>query len=79
MSFYLSPEIREEIMFWWFMFAVNIVNPYVFRCVFFNVLDGFNIKYPEKMKRNSTWLFIGIIMCINAHLYALSILWQYLQ
>lgn len=79
MSLYLGPEIREEIMFWWFMFLVNLLNPYIFRCIFFGVLDDLNIKYSEKIKRNSTWFFIGIMILLNAHLYALSTLWQYLQ
>ena len=50
MSLYLGPEIREEIMFWWFMFLVNLLNPYIFRCIFFGVLDDLNIKYSEKIK-----------------------------
>jgi len=54
MSFYLGPKIREGIILMGErVLRANVINPYVFRCVFFNVLDGFNIKYPEKMKRNS--------------------------
>lgn len=79
MSLYLSPEIREEVMFWFFMFLVNISNPYLFRGILLNTLDRFNIKYSEETKRYSLWFIIGITMFINVHLYALSVLWQYLQ
>jgi len=79
MSLYLNPEIRKEVMFWFFMFLVNVLNPYLFRCILLNVLDHFNVKYSEKTKRNSIWFIIGVTIFINVHLYALSILWQYLQ
>ena len=79
MTLYLNPEIRSELMFWVFMFLVNVLNPYLFRCFLLKLLDSFNVKCSEKTKRDSIWFTISATMFINLHLYTLSILWQYLQ